>query len=116
MLRALSNQRPARVRIVSAKKPKPAEVGAEAEVTPECAVEERKNEYHLQPGDQRQWRGLWLIPLIPSCEFSLRKSGPLEFRTSQSLRFHGDMVQPEQEVDSARHKVVPFPFTEGLAA
>lgn len=105
-----------RVRIISAKKPKPAEVGAEAEVTPECAVEERKNEYHLQPGDQWQWRGLWLIPLIPSCEFSLRKSGPLEFRTSQSLRFHGDMVQPEQEVDSARHKVVSFPFTEGLAA
>lgn len=97
MLRALSNQRPARsalemrVRILSAKKPKPAEVGAEAEVTLECAVEEGKDEYHLQPGDQWQWQGLWLTPLIPSCEFSLRKSGPLEFRTSQSLRVHGDV-------------------------
>lgn len=49
MFRALSNQRLAlsalamRVRIISAKKPKPAEVGAEAEVTLECAVEERMN-------------------------------------------------------------------------
>lgn len=37
-----------RVRILSANLPKPAEVGAKAEVTPERVVEEGKGEYHLQ--------------------------------------------------------------------
>ena len=83
------------------------------EVNPDWVVEEEEN------GDQLQQQGPWLSPLIPVSKFSLKKRDPRGHGGAGPWRrVHGDGVQAEQEVNSGRHRDVPFRslFKEGLAA